>query len=157
MARVEPLALKRRDVLLGGGAVALLLAGRGAARAADLPRLDFEDMYGAVGVLGLSFSDKIKTLAGRTIRMAGFIAPPLKAEADFFVLTQIPMSICPFCSSDADWPATIVVVYLDKAQTFEQLNALIHVDGKLEIGSWTDPATGFVSLVRLRNARFAAA
>ena len=55
--------------------------------------------------------------------MRGFMAPPLKAEAKFFVLTEIPMSICPFCSSDADWPDNIVVVYLDEKQTFVQPNA----------------------------------
>jgi hypothetical protein len=89
--------------------------------------------------------------------MQGFMAPPLKAEADFFVLTAIPMALCPFCSSDADWPADIVVVYLDKAQTFEQANRRIEVTGKLEIGSWTDPNTGFVSLLRIVDAGYGAA
>ncbi len=86
--------------------------------------------------------------------MQGFMAPPLKAEAKFFVLTEIPMSLCPFCSSDADWPANIVVVYLKEAQTFEQANKVIDVSGRFEIGSWTDPETGFVSLVRIVDARF---
>jgi RNA polymerase subunit RPABC4/transcription elongation factor Spt4 len=86
--------------------------------------------------------------------MRGFMAPPLKAEADFFVLTEIPMSICPFCSSDADWPDNIVIIYLDRAQTFEQANALIEVHGRLEVGSWTDPKTGFVSLLRIVGAGF---
>ena len=88
--------------------------------------------------------------------MKGFMAPPLKAEARFFVLTQIPMSLCPFCSSDADWPDNIVVIYLGRAQTFEQANRLIEVSGRLEVGSWTDPETGFVSLVRIVDAGFAA-
>lgn len=82
------------------------------------------------------------------------MAPPLKAEAKFFVLTERPMALCPFCSSDADWPPDIVVVYLDRAQTFEQANARIEVTGELELGSWTDPETGFVSLVRIRGAAF---
>lgn len=117
-------------------------------------RLAFPELYGSVGVLGLSFSDKVKRLAGRTVTMGGFMAPPLKAEAKFFVLTEIPMSICPFCSSDADWPSNIVVVYLDRAQTFEQANARIDVTGRLEVGSWIDPETGFVSMLRIVGARF---
>ncbi|HSI39013.1 MAG TPA: hypothetical protein VLA00_00520 [Xanthobacteraceae bacterium] len=131
--------------------------GLGLRTAAAAARIDFGDLYGTVGVLGLAFSDTVKTLAGHTVAMRGYMAPPLKAEADFFVLTEIPMSICPFCAADADWPDNIVVIYLDTAQTFEQANALIDVEGRLEVGSWTDPKTGFVSLLRIVGARFRAA
>jgi hypothetical protein len=31
---------------------------------------------------------------------------------------------------------------------------VIEVEGVLEYGSWTDPDTGFVSLLRLRDATF---
>ena len=82
------------------------------------------------------------------------MAPPLKAEAKFFVLSEIPMALCPFCSSDADWPDNIMVVYLDRKQTFTQPNQMIEVTGTLESGSWVDPETGFVSQLRLRGARY---
>lgn len=143
----------RRSLIAAAGA--LVLASR--AWASETGSLAFGELYGSVGVLGLSFSDKLKGLAGRQVRMTGFMAPPLKAEAKFFVLTERPMALCPFCSSDADWPADIVVVYLDRAQTFEQANAEIEVTGRLEVGSWTDPETGFVSLVRIVGASFARA
>ncbi len=129
------------------------LVGPVAARAA-LPTLGFDELYGKVSVLGLSFSEKVKRLSGQTVSMQGFMAPPLKAEANFFVLTEIPMALCPFCSSDADWPDNIVVIYLDSSQTFEQANALIEVTGELQVGSWTDPKTGFVSLLRIVDASF---
>lgn len=116
--------------------------------------IGFDDLYGSVGVLGLTFSDRVKALAGKPVEMSGFMAPPLKAEAAFFVLTEIPMSICPFCSSDSDWPDNIVVVYLDEAQTFVQPGTRIIVSGTLEVGSWTDPETGFVSRLRLRGAHY---
>jgi hypothetical protein len=118
--------------------------------------LGFDELYGKFGVLGLEFSEKVKALAGRQISMRGFMAPPLKAEAQFFVLTEIPMSLCPFCSSDADWPDNIAVVYLDEKQTFVQPSQTIEVRGILEYGSWTDPETGFVSLLRLRQAEYSA-
>lgn len=117
--------------------------------------LSFDQLYGKVSPLGLEFSDKVKGLAGADVAMRGFMAPPLKAEAKFFVLTDRPMALCPFCSSDADWPDNIVVVYLDEVQTFEQANRLIEVAGRLEVGSWTDPETGFVSRLRIRSASFA--
>ncbi|ODT18579.1 MAG: hypothetical protein ABS35_23405 [Kaistia sp. SCN 65-12] len=148
--------ITRRAALLGSlGALAVPMISAGPALAAA-PVLTFDDLYGSIGVLGLTFSDKVKQLAGQTVTMRGFMAPPLKAEAAFFVLTEIPMSICPFCSSDSDWPDNIVVVYLDAKQTFVQPNTVIEVDGTLEYGSWTDAETGFVSLLRLRGARFSA-
>ena len=82
------------------------------------------------------------------------MAPPLKAEAGFLILTREPVSLCPFCNSDQDWPDSIILVRLEREQAFVQNNRLIEVAGRLEIGSETDPETGFVSLVRLVDARY---
>jgi len=144
--------LTRRDCLgvFGMMAMSLLIA---PAKAAPT-MLDFDHLYGKISVLGLEFSDAVKQAAGKTVAMRGFMAPPLKAEAAFFVLTEIPMALCPFCSSDSDWPDNIIVVYLGEKQTFVQPSARIEVTGTLEMGSWTDPETGFVSLLRLRNASY---
>lgn len=140
--------INRRNALMLLAATAALPA-----RAAQ-DTIAFDELYGSVSVLGLTFSDKVKELEGKEVAMRGFMAPPLKAESDFFVLTQTPMSICPFCNSDADWPDDIVVIYLKGAQTFEQVNGIIEVTGRLEVGSWTDPETGFVSLLRIVQAGF---
>ncbi|OCJ48968.1 hypothetical protein [Agrobacterium rubi] len=145
---------RRQSLQLASLAVLSLSASKAAAAPSQLT---FDEMYGKVGVLGLEFSDKLKQLSGQEIRMKGFMAPPLKAEAAFFVLTEIPMALCPFCSSDADWPDNIVVVYLSEKQTFVQPSTTIEVTGVLEHGSWTDPETGFVSLVRIRNAEYSVA
>lgn len=146
-------SLKSRREMLGlCASLPLLLSSRSAQASSSIT---FDELYGKFGVLGLEFSDKVKSLAGQDVAMRGFMAPPLKAEAAFFVLTEIPMSLCPFCSSDADWPDNIVVVYLDEKQTFVQPSQTIEVQGTLEYGSWTDPETGFVSLLRLRGAQYA--
>jgi hypothetical protein len=152
MATRHSSTTRRGALALMAGAAAAAMIVRPAQAA--LPSLTFDEMYGSVSVLGLTFSDKLKGLQGKEIAMQGFMAPPLKAESNFFVLTEIPMALCPFCSSDADWPDNIVVVYLEDAQTFEQANSTIEVRGKLEVGSWTDPETGFVSLVRIVDAGF---
>lgn len=141
-------ALSRRALLAGLAAVSLA----GAAHAGD--SLTFDELYGKISVLGLAFSAKTNALAGKTVSMRGFMAPPLKAEARFFVLTEIPMALCPFCSSDADWPSNIVVVYIDEKTTLVPPSRLIEVTGRLEVGSWTDPETGFVSLLRLVHSSF---
>ena len=84
--------------------------------------------------------------------MQGYMAPPLKPSINFFVLTETPMAICPFCSTDADWPSDIVVVYMDDSVTALPYDQDITVTGQLEVGSYVDGETGFVSLVRLRGA-----
>ena len=145
--------LPRRQILTLLGLSPLLLAPPALAAPATLC---FPELYGKISVLGLEFSAKVKELDGKDVVMSGFMAPPLKAEATFFVLTEIPMSICPFCSSDSDWPDNIVVIYLDEKQTFVQPSQTIEVRGILEYGSWTDPETGFVSLLRLRQAEYSA-
>lgn len=114
----------------------------------------FNELYSGGGVLGLQLSPKVQALNGQEVIMHGFMAPPIKADASFFVLTREPVVICPFCQSDADWPDNIMVVYLEKEQRFVQNNTTIEVRGILETGSWVDPETGFVSQLRLRNARF---
>lgn len=143
--------LDRRRMLCALAALPALSLARPALAAETL---GFSELYKSFGVLGLEFSDKVKRLTGQEITIKGFMAPPLKAEANFFVLTEIPMSLCPFCSSDADWPDNILVVYLARKQTFVQFNAPIRTQGVLEYGSWVDPETGFVSQLRLRDAAF---
>lgn len=145
-------ALTRRTVL--AALAGIPLAGRAGSARAATPELGFGDLYKSFGVTGLQFSDQVEALRGRTVQMKGFMAPPLKAEANFFVLSAIPLALCPFCSSDADWPDDIVVVYLGRKQTFVQYNAGIRVTGTLDVGPWIDPDTGFVSQLRLRDASF---
>jgi hypothetical protein len=118
--------------------------------AAEKPEvLRFGEMYGEVSSLGIALSDRLRSLENRSVVMEGFMAPPLKPTLDFFVLTRVPMSICPFCSSDADWPYDIVVVYLKEPVTALPFDRPLRVEGRLELGTKVDPATGFVSLVRI--------
>lgn len=135
-------------------ALLCLLIGVQTAWAASENRLSFEELYSGGGALGLRFSDKVLSFKGKHVVIRGFMAPPLKADADFFVLTKEPVALCPFCQSDSDWPDNILVVYLSEKQRFVQNNAVIEVEGDLEVGSWTDEETGFVSQLRLRNATF---
>lgn len=117
-------------------------------------RLWFDEMYASSSVLGLTFSKKLIELKDKIVSVQGFMAPPLKADADFLVLTKEPVSLCPFCNSDEDWPDSIIVVQLSKRQEFVQNNRLIEVTGTLELGSKKDAKTGFVSLVRITDATF---
>lgn len=148
------MTLTRRGLIGAAAAAGLGLAGLRPAQARATAELTFDELYASFSALGLQFSDKVQALTGQPVAIRGFMAPPLKAEAQFFVLTQIPMALCPFCSTDADWPDNILVVYLDRKQTFTDPNQPIEAQGILERGSWTDPDTGFVSQLRLRRARY---
>lgn len=146
----------RRRTLLGGFALGLsvFLSSAGGARAEAPARLGFSELYASIGVLGLQFSDKVKGLAGKPVAIRGFMAPPLKPEADFFVLTREPVALCPFCQTDADWPADIIMVYMQDGARFTTNTDRIEVTGILEVGSKTDRKTGFVSLLRIVDGRW---
>jgi len=81
------------------------------------------------------------------------MAPPLKPEAKFFVLTRRPVALCPFCQSDADWPSDIVVVITRREVRAWTASERLEIEGSLELGSKVDAQTGFVSQVRLADAR----
>ena len=105
-----------------------------AVKAASDLKLGFEEMYEGNPILGLQFSQKLKSFADKTVSVEGFMAPPLKPEADFLVMTREPVSLCPFCNSDQDWPDNIIVVYLSKKQEFVQPNRPIVVTAGWSLG-----------------------
>jgi hypothetical protein len=146
--------MNRRDWLRSGGAVlassAAWAAWRADAAAAD--GLTFAELYQAQTVRGLELSAKSRALTGKPVQMLGYMAPPLKPEVEFFVLTRSPVALCPFCNSDADWPSDIVVVYPREREAWSQDGLPVAVSGVLEIGAKVDAKTGFVSLVRIVDA-----
>lgn len=140
--------ISRRFFLLAGLSLPFLSH---PAHAAEL--LTFDNMYQSNSVLGLKFSAHTQSFRGLSVKMRGYMAPPLKPESQFFVLTRQPVAICPFCSSDAEWPIDIVVVYLKDTLSPTNFTEKIEVEGRLELGSWIDPQTGFVSQVRIVDAK----
>lgn len=133
------------------GAVFLALLAVPAARAEEI--LTFDGLYQSFGIRGAVLADRVAALDGKMVTMTGYMAPPLKPESNFFVLTREPLALCPFCQSDADWPVDIVVVYMKNTVPMADAGTRLAVSGRLELGSWTDPATGFVSLIRITDAR----
>ena len=119
---------------------------------ANAASLDFSDMYSGASSEGLVFSDTLNSLNGSEVTMTGFMAPPLKPSLNFFVLTETPMAVCPFCSTDADWPYNMVVVYVNGSVDALPYDQEVTVTGTLDLGSYMDGDTGFVSQVRLLDA-----
>lgn len=102
----------------------------------------------------LSFSDYALANEGKRVPLRGFMAPPLKAESVFFVLTNRPMAVCPFCEPGMPWPDDILAVYAKRVVNVQPFNVPIVVDGKLELGDYVDPELGFYSKVRLVDATY---
>ena len=143
--------LSRRSVLSGVAALPLVSALPSVARAT--PSLLIRDIY----VGGGDFSEAANGLVGQEIIIPGFMAPPLKPDATFFVLTRRPMAVCPFCDNEADWPRDIVLVKLADAIEWLPFNVAIEARGILELGTEVDEDTGFVCRVRLAQAEVAVA
>lgn len=111
--------------------------------------IKFDEFYDGYNLrTGLILSDKLLSLDGETVQIAGYMAPPLKPELDYFVLTRIRLAFCPFCSTGADWPDDIALVYMNEGTT-TVTEYPVRITGRMEIGASVDQETGMVSLVRV--------
>lgn len=148
---IERLTIRRREMIWGmsalGGGLFFAVTSH-SVRAAET--IKFRDLYRTE----VEFSQLALELAGKPITVVGFMAPPLKAEANFFVLTKLPMSVCPFCETEAEWPDSLIVVYTARTLSVVPWNLPIEVTGTLSLGTETDEETGFVSRVRLLDAKY---
>jgi hypothetical protein len=100
------------------------------------------------------FSEWATAREGERIEVEGFMAPPLKADSKFFVLTKMPMATCPFCETEADWPDDILAVYTKRVLRVTPPNVKITVSGVLHLDQKRDQDTGFLSLIRLEDATY---
>lgn len=141
--------MNRRQFLFASMAFASQLALAGSNSGSD--NFLIRDLYNPDG----SFSDLANAANGQRVTFLGFMAPPLKAESGFFVLTKMPMSVCPFCEPDAEWPDDILPVYTKRVVSQPTpFNVRITASGILEMGEYIDPETGFFSLIRLVDGTF---
>lgn len=111
--------------------------------------IKFDEFYAGYNLrTGLKLSDKLLSLDGKRVQIAGYMAPPLKPQLDYFVLTRIRLAFCPFCSTGADWPDDIALIYLN-GDTTAATEYPVRITGRMEIGASVDQETGMVSLVRV--------
>ncbi|WP_168217488.1 hypothetical protein [Paracoccus liaowanqingii] len=141
--------LSRRLILSLLPALPLAAALPGGVRAQDAA-IRLRDLYNR----DLSFSDLALSNEGQRITIAGFMAPPLRAESNFFVLTKMPMAVCPFCEPGMPWPDDILAVYAKRVVDVVPFNVPLQTSGLLELGDYVDPELGFYSKVRLTDATY---
>ncbi|TGN57097.1 hypothetical protein E4L95_13660 [Paracoccus liaowanqingii] len=141
--------MSRRLILSLLPALPLAAALPGGVRAQDAA-IRLRDLYNR----DLSFSDLALSNEGQRITIAGFMAPPLRAESNFFVLTKMPMAVCPFCEPGMPWPDDILAVYAKRVVDVVPFNVPLQTSGLLELGDYVDPELGFYSKVRLTDATY---
>ena len=123
--------ITRRHLVAGAAASAVLpsaLAPLGASAA--VTNLKVTDLYAGGGELSKVALD----LQGKDVQFQGYMAPPLKADSKFFVLTTIPMAVCPFCAEITEWPEDIVVIYTNRAIEEVPFEIKVNAFGKLDLG-----------------------
>ena len=139
-----------RRTLLAALPVALILRAL-PVRATEGGTVRLRDLYNKDG----GFSDLALGNTGVRMTVAGFMAPPLKADSVFFVLTKMPMAVCPFCEPGMPWPADILTVRAKRVVDVVPFNVPITVTGILNLGDHVDEEFGFYSKVRLTDATYA--
>ena len=122
----------------------------GAIHAEEAGPIRLRDLYNR----DMSFSDVALASQGQRIDVDGFMAPPLKAESTFFVLTKMPLAVCPFCEPGQTWPDDILAVYARRLVEVVPFNVPLRASGTLELGDYVDPELGFYSKVRLTDATY---
>ena len=143
---------RRRLLALAPAALAVpSLLRPGAAWAENTGPIRLRDLYNR----DMSFSDIALANKGQRIDVDGFMAPLLKAESTFFVLTKMPMAVCPFCEPGQTWPDDILAVYARRVVEVLPFNVPLRTTGVLELGDHVDPELGFYSKVRLSDASYA--
>lgn len=103
---------------------------------------------------GPIFSDAARRFDGRPTLFTGFMAPPLLAETNFFLLCEVPMSVCPFCDTSSEWPNSLLSVFAKRRVDVVPFYQRIEVEGVLRLGEHLHEQTGFLSMARLEDAVF---
>jgi hypothetical protein len=139
-----------REIALATDVAMLVTASAPLAFAEAPVAITFDEFYDGYDLrTGLILSQKLLALDGESVVIEGYMAPPLKPELDYFVLTRIRLAFCPFCSNASDWPDDIALVYMPDGESTTATTAPIRVTGRIEVGASTDIETGMVSLVRV--------
>src|SRR5579872_4624194 len=121
--------ITRRQALVGAAAAAVLGPSFRPALADNPTRLFFYQIYSK----GTTLSDTALGLQGKKVEIVGFMAPPLKTQVPFFVLTDVPMETCPFCDEIAFWPDNIIYATSDNALDPVAFDRQIRVAGVLDL------------------------
>ena len=121
--------ITRRTCLIAAATLSLAGPARAAAQRIRMFELYDEDDQ---------FSPLAQQLTGKRVSIQGFMAPHLKVDSDFFILSNTPVETCPFCASEGDWIDSIIFVRMRTKQEAIDPGTLILAEGTLEVGPARD-------------------
>ena len=143
---------RRRILLLGTGALAFL-AGAGKQAWAATRSLALDNLYKNPDMPGVDYRPKVLEAAGQRVAVKGFVVPhTADSAAPFMVVSAEPLIGCPHCMASLDLPPDSVIAYFKEQPKLADIGLKITVEGTLELGSRSDPKTGFISAIRLVEA-----
>jgi hypothetical protein len=144
--------LVRRDFLvLASGLVTLTWGGSTAAD--GVARIALSRLHRNPELPGVDYDPAVERLVGRAVRAEGFLAPHIGRFAPFMVLTEEPVVGCPHCRGSLDLPGESLIAYFKEPPSDRLIGLPVVVQGILDLGSRSDSRTGFVSTVRLLDAK----
>jgi len=145
-----PNVVRPRQALRASGVVGAACAAEWASR--ESRSIDWEGLFASTGLFGIEIG-AAGALAGTLVELAGFMSPPMTAEADYFVLSRSPLPNCPFCVPASSWPDDIVVVHLlTHGVDIDHPARAVAVRGILDLGERDGSAPGLSGHARLLSA-----
>ena len=76
-------------------------------------------------------SPLMKSLAGQTVTMTGFMALQSPLDGSFVYLTNLPLVVCPYCAPETDTPIYTMAVYPKSGKPIEFSTEAVTVTGTL--------------------------
>lgn len=118
---------------------------------AGVADVKFAQMYRLpVGPAGLEPSERLRALAGKRVRLVGYMVQRATPQADVFLLSPLPVSVGDDDDGLADdVPASAVAVHLPAKLEIPNLPGLLRITGTLELGAREDAASGRVLGIHL--------
>ncbi len=105
-----------------------------------------------IGPRGLEPAEKLTSLAGKRVRLVGYIARQETPTVGFFVLSPLPVSLGDEDESLADdLPASVIYVHVaaPEDKPLPYYSGLLRLTGTLSLGAYEE-SDGHVSSVRLQ-------
>ena len=97
--------------------------------------------------------DYLKSIAGSTVTISGYIATSSPVDGSFIFLMNLPYQSCPFCVPNTTQLSNTLAVYSKDGKAFEFTDLLIRIEGELEFGDFTDEY-GYQYSYRIKDAAY---
>lgn len=82
--------------------------------------------------------DYLKSIAGATVTISGYMATSSPVDGSFMFLMNLPYQSCPFCVPNTSQLSNTMEIYPKKGETFAYTTQAIRVVGRLEVSPSED-------------------